>query len=477
MNDDGQVIHADQNGIHASWSGFDHESNINGYFVAIGTSPNDTSITNGFREYGLATSGYIDGIRLDVSSNGTLYYVLVKTQNKAGSYSNAISSNPIYVYEENVAGQVFDGRNLFVDQDYSNDTHSVGISFMGFESAACGIISYDWGLGSHPGFSDITPFSSFGLVMINESHGQAQLHIPLENGMTIYTTVRAHTGYKCHESIIESSSDGLTIDINPPNINIESVGIFANYTSSSDLYQDDVDTIIMEWNSTDDESRVLFETWMAGSHPYHDDFANETYSDNGKVPLGDVSMNHGNTVFFTITSIDSASNVARSISPSLTVDTTPPDLQRDLSCTKFISHIYPFITCTWDDPIDNESPIDDVAIAIGLFQFDDSFHEYTSLSHGTTTWTQQVEIESESDAYTQMSNFVVTLTVINRVGLVSASFAKVVVDQTPPIPGSIQVTTPLNPDEPVTSKICQMSTTTMQLHIYDFKEGESEINR
>ena len=84
------------------------------------------------------------------------------------------------------------------DAAAQQDLTSVAVTFSGFESPACGIRSYEWALGSEPGWSDILPYSSVGIVMLNESHGQAQAHLPVYHGQVIYASVRAHTGNNCH---------------------------------------------------------------------------------------------------------------------------------------------------------------------------------------------------------------------------------------------------------------------------------------
>ena len=38
VNEDGEIIHDDHYGIPASWVGYDHESGIVRYLVAVGTS-------------------------------------------------------------------------------------------------------------------------------------------------------------------------------------------------------------------------------------------------------------------------------------------------------------------------------------------------------------------------------------------------------------------------------------------------------
>ena len=56
-----------------------------------------------------------------------------------GATSDLVTSKPIHVYGENVAGVVYDGRDVFLDIDYTVDTMTVAMSFQGFESPACGI--------------------------------------------------------------------------------------------------------------------------------------------------------------------------------------------------------------------------------------------------------------------------------------------------------------------------------------------------
>ena len=65
-----------------------------------------------------------------------------------GALSEVIRSKPIHVYGENVAGVVYDGRDVFTDIDYTQDTLTVAISFQGFDSPACGIRAYEWALGN-----------------------------------------------------------------------------------------------------------------------------------------------------------------------------------------------------------------------------------------------------------------------------------------------------------------------------------------
>ena len=111
--------------------------------------------------------------------------------------------------------------------------------------------------GSYPGYSDVMPFTSFGIVMRNESHAIAQVELPLAHADHVFASVRAHTGHRCSDAVLTSSSDGFQVDVEAPLIEFTSVGIFENETkelfaSGKSLFQQEVDVISLAWNVTDD---------------------------------------------------------------------------------------------------------------------------------------------------------------------------------------------------------------------------------
>ena len=59
---------------------------------------------------------------------------------------------------------------------------SLAMTFSGFSSEACGIVDYQWGVGSSPFATDVLAYSSHGLVMLNDDVGFAQAHIMLFEG-------------------------------------------------------------------------------------------------------------------------------------------------------------------------------------------------------------------------------------------------------------------------------------------------------
>ena len=66
---------------------------------------------------------------------------------------------------------------------------------------------------------------------------------------------------------------------------------------------------------------------MAGTLPLTTDKHDVTVTPDNEIPLLAVTMEHAETVMFTVLSADMASNVAVASSPPLTVDVTPPVIE------------------------------------------------------------------------------------------------------------------------------------------------------
>ena len=129
--------------------------------------------------------------------------------------------------------------------------------------------------------------------------------------------------------MLVSASDGFMIDTEAPEIVFTSLGIFGNASEEliktrPSVYQQEIDAIALEWNTTDDVSGTRNDTWMAGSLPLTADKHDVTVTSDTQIPLLAVTMEHAETVIFTVTSADMAGNVAVVSSPPLTIDITPP---------------------------------------------------------------------------------------------------------------------------------------------------------
>ncbi|XP_046562951.1 uncharacterized protein LOC124271844 [Haliotis rubra] len=285
---DGYVIQSDTTGIKATWSAKDSESGIKSYMVAVGTTKGGTDILN-WKDFGSDKDKYMDGLTLTVTDPDTMtpvYYVSVKASNGADLTSDVITSNPIRVVDQDKAGIVIDGadsteRTDFIgigsDMDYQKDTGVVTVQFAGFESHEHGVTYYDWAVGTTPGGEEVQPFIMAGLIHEEAetkvpgngiaSMGFGQAVLPLSSGTTYYTTVRGITNVG---NILESTSDGFTVDITPPDVLVESYGSESNQsrlTSTTTLYQTEVDSISSSWRVADSESPVKKMYYSVGTYP------------------------------------------------------------------------------------------------------------------------------------------------------------------------------------------------------------------
>nr|KAG5706492.1 hypothetical protein BaRGS_032885 [Batillaria attramentaria] len=174
--------------------------------------------------------------------------VIVDTTPPEVLESAITASKPFLVLQANVAGLVLDGEGED-DLDFSYDMAAVAITFSGFSSVACGIVGYEWGVGTTPFATDVLPYSDFGLVVDDHGNGFAEAHIMQFEGQTYYSTVRAITGHNCHEEYIVSSSDGFTVDTTPPSVTFH-VGT-RQVTSDQVVYQTRGNKLELAWSAED----------------------------------------------------------------------------------------------------------------------------------------------------------------------------------------------------------------------------------
>ena len=260
--------------------------------------------------------------------------------------------------------------------------------------------------------------------------------------------------FRCSEAVLVSASDGFTIDTQPPVIVFTSLGIFGNDTeelihTAPSLYQQEIDAIALAWNSTDDASGTFNDTWMAGSLPLTADKHDVTMTTDNQIPLLAVTMDHADTVIFTVTSADLAGNIAVASSPPLTIDITPP-LIKDFryfnacdtfsiliclciimplslkkanvrhyitctmhfnamtsgllrahmhSCTEYVSMAATEVTCTWSMTLDDESPLRHQQVAIGTQQLMDDVYSFESVPYSQYSWRKSIEVRRCSIEY------------------------------------------------------------------------------
>ncbi|XP_069118468.1 uncharacterized protein [Argopecten irradians] len=474
VDENGNVIHVENAQLSVYWIGFDSNSGISGYYVGVGTSPGDVSLSSGEIET-QETSIVLDNVIMEsFDRSQTTYHVTVWAKNGAGLMSNATSSKPIMVVEANVPGTVSDGFHDSIDSDIEDDTHSIGMSFNGFRSAACNIVKYEWAAGSEPYFSDITPFTDFGLVLQNESFGHAQINIQLEENKQFYLTVRATTGHGCHEEFIVSTSDGFRIDSTKPIISvITTPGNDTNYIRyDHNVFTKCAESLLLFWEVYDN-SDISTVQWGAGSLPYLDDIHNMSETLRYRLQLGDLSTSSGETIWIHVIAEDAAGNTGHALSPPVTADFTAPSIH-NLSCDPTISVNYGVVSCSWDAVEDIQSVLMNLEIAIGTSDNHQDIQAYTQIHVGNMKWTKDIKTEM---ANIDTNEIFVQFLVSNVLNFIRKYTVKVGVDTTPPGIDTVTIVTTMDAtsDEHITQTTCQIPTTYIEVALGDIEDRESSI--
>ncbi|XP_077992165.1 uncharacterized protein LOC144446291 [Glandiceps talaboti] len=453
---DGYVLQTDPNGIQATWLATDPESGILAYWAAVGTTPGGVDVSD-YRSMGINRDGYIDGLELelyDETTNQPIYYVSVKAENGAGELSAPKISSPIKVLQGDIAGIVEDGPEteivsseiVSVDVDYQKEETVVTAQFMGFESQVHGISHYEWAVGTQPRSDDVQPYTNAGIVLSGDhdnpgeglsGSGKAQSLLPLEGGVTYFASVRAITGVG---NVLDSTSDGFTVDVTSPVITIDSLGVIVENTTtsldvSSSHYQESVDSLTAEWTITEDESQVVYSSFSYGTIPGSHDVYNTTdNTGSSSIANGMVSpVTNGKPNILTVRSLNKVGLWSETISGSVTVDISPPEA--GIVDCPMNSIATDELSCSWGKFYDGESYIDHYQFGIGLSEGDDSVFQFIDLPAYLTSYRAR---DLLGGGLQHQGTYYTTVIAYNAVGLNSRAFsAPIIIDGTPPIPGRV----------------------------------------
>ncbi|XP_066289761.1 uncharacterized protein [Branchiostoma lanceolatum] len=450
--EDGYVLHTDLQGIQASWMATDFESGVVSYWVAVGTTPGGNDISD-YQSLGSGRDGYIGNLNLQLTNKTTdspVYYITVKAENAAGTFSQNITSSPIKVVRADQAGTVTDGwetwttveQAMTVDVDYQRDVSTVTVQFGGFESEQHGIFHYEWSVGTEPRLDDVQPYTAAGIVLSDHtdnpggglsSHGQAQSLLPLSPGVQYYATVRAITGAG---NVLDFSTDGFTVDITPPVIQIDSVGVQIG-NSSLELdwershYQKSADSVSANWDIIESDGAVASSWFCYGSYPGACDIYPVTNTTDTSVPNSHVTPGRdGMPNVLTVSATNVVGLWGQTVSGSLTVDETPP-VAGEVFCPQFVQDASE-LSCRWHGFYDTESSIQYYMFGVGLAEGDDSIFNFTRVpSHQTHYSPRGVTMTHEETYY-------VTVVGYNAVEDSQAAYsAPIMIDITPPIAGVV----------------------------------------
>ncbi|KAL4222207.1 hypothetical protein ACF0H5_018245 [Mactra antiquata] len=470
LDENGHVLHDDQNGIRISWSARDSESGIKYYEIAIGTGDNVDNIYPYTQFNGEETTAHIENIRFETfSESNILYKVSMKALNGAGLESQIGTSKDIAVQKANIPGIVFDGRNLYQDEAYTIDHTSIAASFYGFESESCNIISYDCAIGTSEYGTNIQTYTTQGLVMLNDTHGQCQIHTELFEDTTYYVTIRAVTG--CDDQFILSSSDGITLDRVAPTVIFEEIESNDTTTTVSNgvIYQGSTDTLALSSNVSDKHS-IASVQYALGSLPLLDDL--HPFTDNFAELTSVVALSPGSTTYITTNTSDRAGNINISSSLAIIADDTSPNIH-NLECTTYLSKRKPVVKCTWDIIKEYESLIDGVVVSIGTdsskFEILDSY----KLMKEAYTFERDLTDPIKS---LNVTSFFMRITISNIVGLTKTYGRTLIIDRTEPTADGVDIVTSIGTMKVTGHQKCQLPRSYVELLVRGASDEESGID-
>ena len=463
--------------ITVHWIAKDLQSGLENIHVAIGTAQGLTDLKSWQVFPGDSKSAFIDNLELvPFLDSKQYYYAVMKVKNKAGDFSTVKSSKPIYVQKANVPGVVFDGRDMLKDADFQHDKYSIAASFIGFESEACNIVGYEWAVGSKPYYSDKLPFTDYGIVMHNTTFGHAQIHLDLYESETYYVLVRARTGHRCKDEYIVSSSNGIMVDTRPPTYTFDLVN--DTYTprpveSYPNVYQTQENNIDIQWNATDD-SGIKTTSVMVGDLPFSANIYNATDINRHRFEPGEFKVGQGKTVFVTISTVDKSGIRSSAVSPAITIDLTPPQIDRFV-CTPVISFRKSAVSCTWDKIKEYESKLVNIAIAISSTTRSFDVLNFTSLPLLRRDWSIDLLRIIQTTNWTSV---IITMNLENIQSRQNLLDRTIVIDRTPPTNGHVNVVTSMfaNP-KGLTKQQCQIPKDYIEVDVTGFADEQSDIDR
>ncbi|KAK7496755.1 hypothetical protein BaRGS_00011964, partial [Batillaria attramentaria] len=471
LNDDYQVEQVEGEPLWVTWTPHDTESGIEESQICIGLAGTNDCISTFTRTVkGLLCSTSFDVKDLQVSAGDdrVLYQAYIVVTNGAGVRSGLVASKQFLVLKANVAGVVLDGRRL-KDVDFFHDAASIAITFHGFSSEACGIVGYEWGVGTSPFATDILPYSDFGLVVDDHGNGFAQAHITQVERQTYFSTVRAITGHSCHEEYIVSSSDGLTLDTTPPSVTFN-MGA-RQMTSDEVVYQTVGNTLQIAWKAEDDSgvNETVLTLGLFEDNPMKIRVA--------PVPsepiVLDTVRQSGDSIYSSIAVSDNAGNDAVLPLPLVTFDFSPPVLV-DMKCTDVVSTVASVLACNWLSVKEEHGELSEIKFGLGSGHSVPNLLNFTSVPRHSQRWSVDTDFIISSE---NVKEIYVIVSVADATGFKTELPIKVTVDVSPPMVDAVRVVTSPRPGYHDEEQQCQTSQDYIEVLLQGLEDTESAVAR
>ena len=305
--------------ISVSWHGVkDNESDISSCGYCLGTTPG--ACKSRLIPAGASTFGTIGPFRPDPWAE---YYITVVVLNGAGLQTLISSKKLVFDTSPPSTGSVSDG--LDHDIDFMNSTNFLSVQWGGIEDDETGVSSCSLALIEQSPSEDRSLFGNDTVVLTRAVESEGNL---TEANLALVPGARYISQITCTNAdgfSSTSSSDGVIIDVTPPNAGLVQDG--SSLLADVD-YQSTTTSAEAVWSPFDDqESGIMEYRWGLGTTP--DDADAMNFTTVGRMTSGkadNLLLTHGVRYYATVEATNGAGMTSRGWSSGFKVDVTPPEL-------------------------------------------------------------------------------------------------------------------------------------------------------
>ena len=305
--------------IQVSWSNVrDFESGIQTNDYCFGTTP--LTCVAGSIPAGLSTSGVIGPFK---PQSRAAYYVTVFVVNRASLTSVMSSAKLTFDITPPTWGTVIDGIGL--DIDFTDSMDLLSTQWQGFEDEESGVANCSWALIEQSVSHNSSVFGNDTVLLQKavESEGNlTETNLSLVPGARYISEITCTNGDGFSST---SSSDGVTVDVTPPNY-----GLVRDGSSLFSDIQFQLSTTAAQaiWEPfRDHDSGVVKYRWGLGTTPDNVDVLN--FTDIGMTTsamVENLTLTHGKRYYVTVEATNGAGMSSHGWSDGFTVDISPPEL-------------------------------------------------------------------------------------------------------------------------------------------------------
>ncbi|KNC96311.1 uncharacterized protein SPPG_08216 [Spizellomyces punctatus DAOM BR117] len=405
---------------------------ITNIFVSFSDETGSTNYTNGF--IAVEPSSTFIAYPMDLAANQT-YCMTVYARNVAGLESVLHESGCVKIVPGAKPGTVWDGFMPNVETRIQIERDLVTATFNGFKHFFAGAL-YTWSMGTTPNSTDVVQETSAYLVYPSKN-SSGFINYPssaLQPNVTYFITVYGTfgtTGPDTFTEKVSSTSAGFRVAYEAPFEPTLQLADGSSYVSNASVNQIKVTCAASTGLGSEgfDSLQVSigrFDTddvfpLTVSQFPATEQYSVAFLANISSIPYGTAS-------FAKCSAVDSITGTSSTVySNHLVVDATPPVAPTDFGCSSaIVTPRLPF-SCSWSAFVDPESAVANVTVSLGT-----TTGGVEILTPKTVVGNSYVFDPAFVYLETPSSQYFVTVTGTNSVGMSSSAYTVLSIDRTPP---------------------------------------------